>query len=302
MRPAARGRFSTVVIDRIPGTVSGMRYEERPGPPQLRHSVSRFWFLEVPRLRQFEKILPLPFVHVILNLSHPYSIYDRSGTPTTVDEAFISGIQSEYLVIESPPLIRHVGIELRPAGLGAVTRATGPDVAGRVRDARPLIPGLGALIEGLRSDLVRDDESLPRRALERVDDFLTSAEASIPDPVAEAAVTAIETSRSPQIADIAQQVGVSQRSLLERFRAATGATPKAYAQLWRFHRFVNELSRTAGRPNWASLAVDAGYYDQPHVIRAFRRFSGWTPEEYRRRVAEFGADAAHFVPLDDVRA
>jgi len=36
------------------------------------------------------------------------------------------------------------------------------------------------------------------------------------------------------------------------------------------------------------------------VIRTFRRFSGYTPAEYLRRVKEFGPEAASFVPLDEV--
>ncbi len=274
-----------------------MRYEERPAPSGLEQSVSRIWFLEAPRLRRFEKILPLPFVHVIVNLSDSYAIYDRAGHPTPVDDAFVSGIQSEYLVIESPPIIRHVGIELRPAGLGALSDASAEAVAGRVGDARTVVPGLDRLVADLRGEPATPD--FPDRALAHVTRFLTSRGAP-PDAVVVAALDAIHGDPSLPIAGIAQRVRVSERTLLSRFRAATGVTPKAYAQLWRFHRFVNELAETPGRPDWAGLAAESGYYDQPHVIRAFRRFSGWTPAEYRRRVAEFGPDAAHFVPLDEV--
>jgi methylphosphotriester-DNA--protein-cysteine methyltransferase len=77
-------------------------------------------------------------------------------------------------------------------------------------------------------------------------------------------------------------------------------TPKAYAQLWRFHRFVSMVQADQDAPDWAGIAAVAGFYDQPHVIRAFRRFSGWTPAEYHRRVAEFGPEAASFVPLDEI--
>lgn len=277
-----------------------MRYEERPAPPHLAHAVSRVWFLDTPRVRRFEKILPLPFVHVIINLSSAYTIYDRAGEPTAVGEAFVSGIQSGYLVIESPPRIRHVGIELRPAGLMALTHARGADATGQVRDARELIPGIVPLTASLRHELDGDDDALPDRLIRHIDEFLTHGYTGVRDTVAEGAVAALELFPTQPIARIAEGLGVSQRSLLARFRRATGVTPKAYAQLWRFHRFVNELAATSGRPDWASLAVEAGFYDQPHVIRAFRRFSGWTPAEYRRRIAEFGEDAAHFVPLDTV--
>lgn len=93
------------------------------------------------------------------------------------------------------------------------------------------------------------------------------------------------------IGDLATAIGVSHRTLIARFRDATGLTPKAYAQVWRFHRFVAAVQENGEAPDWAGLAATSGCYDQPHVIRAFRRFSGWTPAEYYRRVVEFGPDA-----------
>ena len=49
----------------------------------------------------------------------------------------------------------------------------------------------------------------------------------------------------------------------------------------RFHGVVASLDRGAP-PNWAFLAIDAGYYDQAHMIRDFRQFAGITPGAYLR--------------------
>jgi len=298
-----------------------VEYEERPAPPGLERLVSRMWFLEVPPVRRFEKILPLPFVHLIVNLSQPYAVVDRSGTATQVGDAFISGIQTEYLVIEPPPLIRHLGVELLPAGLGAVTDVGGPQIAGRVQDARPLVPGLSELVDELVGGFSELDESrAPKLALDRMTALLLSrhaarsSESPLPDPLVASALAALDEDPSRPISALA--VGVSQRTLLARFRAATGMSPKTYAQVLRFHRLVTSLATsssvgdgmghatsgtgTGSELGWAGVATGSGYYDQPHVIRAFRRFCGWTPTEYTRRVDEFGSDAALFVPLDEV--
>ena len=115
----------------------------------------------------------------------------------------------------------------------------------------------------------------------------------------EAALAGLED-EDRAIGDLVALLPVSHRTVIARFRRATGLTPRDYAQLWRFHRFVTEVTAMTAPGDWASLAPLGGYYDQAHVIRAFRRFSGWTPTEYRRRVAEFGPAAASFVPLDEV--
>ena len=42
----------------------------------------------------------------------------------------------------------------------------------------------------------------------------------------------------------------------------------------------------AGELQWSAVAIDAGYFDQPHMNRASRRITGFAPEELRRRIAE----------------
>lgn len=34
------------------------------------------------------------------------------------------------------------------------------------------------------------------------------------------------------------------------------------------------------RPDWARLAADFGFADQPHLVREFKSFSGLTPAAY----------------------
>lgn len=272
-----------------------MIFEERPAPAGLEAAISRLWYLEVPRVREFEKILPLPYVHLIVNLSDPYLVHDRAGVATRVDDAFVSGIQSEYLVIASPPTIRHIGVELRAGGLGLVTRAPGGTVAGAVVPLESLMAGAAELVHALRS------APAPERALDLLADAMARRGASWRgDPVVEHTLRAVHEDRRLHLGETAVRAGVSHRTLVTRFRRAAGVTPSAYAQIWRFHRFVTTLPQQPLAPDWAALAPEGGYYDQPHVVRAFRRFSGWTPTEYLRRVEQFGPDAAGFVPLDEV--
>lgn len=270
-----------------------MIFDHHPVPPELEGIVAELWCLEMPRTRQYEKILPQPFAHLIVNLSTPYRLFDRDGVAATVSDAFISGMRTEYLVIESPDLIRHVGASFTPTGLARLTGASSLAV-NDVVDARALLADVDPLVARLRQA-----PNLPG-ALAQLSSFLVSDLPTPPDMIADAAAALLREHPDIRIGDLVKRLGVSHRSVIAHFRAATGLNPKVFAQLVRFHRFVEAVSTGADPADWTGVAADVGYYDQPHVIRAFRRFTGWTPSEYRALIAEFGPAEALFVPLDEV--
>ncbi|WP_299936736.1 AraC family transcriptional regulator [uncultured Pelagimonas sp.] len=77
------------------------------------------------------------------------------------------------------------------------------------------------------------------------------------------------------IHDLAAQLGLSERQLNRRFAAQVGLPPKLYASIIRFHRalrLIRDLGLSA-----SEAAYEAGYSDQAHLIRSFRRFGGFSP-------------------------
>ncbi len=74
---------------------------------------------------------------------------------------------------------------------------------------------------------------------------------------------------------LSTEVGWSRRRLEMRFRDQIGLPPKSIARIFRFHRAVHLLTHS-GRP-WADVAVECGYWDQAHLNRDFRMFSGRSP-------------------------
>lgn len=73
-----------------------------------------------------------------------------------------------------------------------------------------------------------------------------------------------------------ESLPVSVRTLQRRFLAVTGLQLQTYQQIERA-RYAAGLLR-AGKPLLA-VALEAGYYDQPHLSRSCSRFLGQTPGE-----------------------
>lgn len=96
------------------------------------------------------------------------------------------------------------------------------------------------------------------------------------------------------IARMNQKIGYSQKHFTSIFKKAVGLTPKAYLRIMRFQKAVTSIERLSpDEIDWAGMAHDCGYYDQPHFIHDFRHFSGFTPEDYARRKCQY----LNYVPV-----
>lgn len=94
-----------------------------------------------------------------------------------------------------------------------------------------------------------------------------------------------DPSANHTIASLAQTTSLSERSLLRRFKQATGKTPLAYLQLLRVEGARSRLELT--KDNFEQISWDMGYRDVAAFRHIFKRALGLTPSQYRRR---FGAE------------
>jgi AraC-like DNA-binding protein len=86
---------------------------------------------------------------------------------------------------------------------------------------------------------------------------------------------------------LAAAVGLSPFQLIRQFNRATGMPPHAHLVRARLHAAIRLLRRDVPL---SEAAVDAGFYDQSALSRAFRRVYGITPGQYvhaRRAGANF---------------
>ncbi len=73
-----------------------------------------------------------------------------------------------------------------------------------------------------------------------------------------------------------------ERTLERRFRAATGLTQGAVRQIGRARAAATLLASGAAVE---TAVVDLGYFDEPHLARALRRYVGRTPGSCARAAA-----------------
>jgi AraC-like DNA-binding protein len=83
-----------------------------------------------------------------------------------------------------------------------------------------------------------------------------------------------------RVDSVAKRLGVTPRHLRRVFTESIGIGPKDFARTVRLQRAVRRAETST---NWGRIAVDAGYYDQAHLIADFRELVGLTPGAFAKR-------------------
>lgn len=135
--------------------------------------------------------------------------------------------------------------------------------------------GLPAKLDRIQDQLA-EAKNHPQR-VRLVEDFLLARVANTrPDALVSAAVSRIEeTQAMTRIEEVSRWVGLSQSALERRFRRVVGTSPRRFASIVRLQHVLRLRAR--GK-DFTTIAHAAGYCDQPHFIKDFRKFTGVAPE------------------------
>lgn len=82
-----------------------------------------------------------------------------------------------------------------------------------------------------------------------------------------------------QIKELNKQLYISQSPLEKRFRKVVGTSPKKFASIVRFNSILNNLKNSK---SLIEISYENNYFDQSHFIKDFQKFTGETPEKFKR--------------------
>lgn len=186
----------------------------------------------------------------------------------------IAGFQSFRSDLASSGAMSGVSARLSPLGLNVFRKGIAKECAERRVDCRDVFPKYA--IEKIEDDLERIGTSEERVVY--IERFLHSIFCPENDDLVIRHVIErlFAAKGNVRIKDLANDTGLSRRTLERRFVDLVGATPKKVSRVIRLRNTI--MARTQ-LPSWADVAYSLGYYDQSHMIHDFLELYGVTPEK-----------------------
>ncbi|MBL8525175.1 MAG: helix-turn-helix transcriptional regulator [Betaproteobacteria bacterium] len=263
-----------------------MFYTELPPHQSLAHLIRCIWVFDASGVsgngEDTQRIVPDGHPELVLHYGDRFAEISDDNIATTQSRLVFAGQISRQLVLRPGTNAGVIGVRFHPAG------------------ARALL-GM-AMVENtdMRLDLTsvwaRDSEHLLDEVhsagdvfakVRVVEKFLMqrlSQSRIAPDAAVAHCVNLLRNaSTTLTIDDLAAQSGLSSRQLERRFLHEVGIPPRLLASIFRFRRLFDAVEQEEASPGrWAGAAFAAGYFDQAHMIRDFKRFAGQPPQAFYR--------------------
>jgi AraC-like DNA-binding protein len=175
--------------------------------------------------------------------------------------------------------LRWVAVRFRP---GTARGALGLPLD-RLRDGRLRLSELWPEADALAARVAAAARLSPRGGARALAEGLAARleRAPAPDPLVAAATEHLVRGTSASIAVLSRRLGVTRQHLARRFREEVGHGPKLLARVLRLRRALVLLQAAEARP-LAQVALEAGYFDQPHMNLDLRALAGTTARQLRR--------------------
>jgi len=239
------------------------------------------------RLPALDKKLIVPNANFKLTLTCRNGIVARIDDKTFIqseNQLSLSGLIDSPVMLD-PQEDAQTGtiiIEFNPLGAYRLFHLSYTEVKNQIVEVSDLF---GSRIEELKSQLAEAGTlSLKLQLLQHF--LIRQLEKAAPDPIYDYCINRISDSKGLiTVAQLEKETGYSSRWLHTKFSEHLGTGPKNLAEIVRFKQFY-EVYSTGVNLQKLKDHIYHYYHDQSHFIRAFKRFTGFTPTDLQNSMNE----------------
>ena len=267
--PGTPGQRRPVILQAADPKVRNVEYREFPVPAAVAHLIHCTWVLRGAGPARPMPVVPDGRAEIVVHLGEPF----REGGAAQ-DAVMVSGQITRPLMLIPPPESLGAGFRLTTAGAGTLLPME--DLTDRVLPLREIRPALArAILDAFAGRGFAD------AGRDRVTALLAGYSSHQPSETTRNLVRLLERRPAATLKAARDPSGFSTRTLQRRFREEVGMPAGLLRRIIRFRRAFRLLSSIRPR-QLAAAAAAAGYFDQSHLIRDFRRFAGSSPARFFR--------------------
>ncbi|WP_350285002.1 AraC family transcriptional regulator [uncultured Croceitalea sp.] len=202
------------------------------------------------------------------------SLYSKNSLPAS----FVFGQVSEYQDFFVDGSTSVVIVLLQPLGLFALTGIRSSTFTNRIEEASLI---LGKEISGLHERLFFSSNAIEMIGLlnsffvEKFDGLACDHNPYVSSFIS----LALQKKGNVLVKDVCSQLGLNERKVQRLFSEQIGITPKKLLNNIRLHFFIG-LTKHRDQNSLTNIGLEAGYYDQAHLIREFKKTVGFNPSTY----------------------
>ena len=269
------GSPTRVLYKRASVTDTEFQYDEIGPPATLASHVRCIWRLRGPasEAAPAEPIVPDGCVEIVLNLADPFIRHTEGGASHSQSLRLVTGQLSRAITIAPSGRMDLWGIRFHPWAAAAFLNVQGTELRDRMLTLSDVSRSLDAALDPV-VDAATDEDR--RRALMTA---LTTHDRTIRpvDPVLPELVSAIANQRELlSVRELARGAGLGTRRVQAVFAERVGMSPKMLMRISRFQRALR-IARRRADLSWSAVAMEAGYYDQPHLNHDCQEIAGCAP-------------------------
>lgn len=255
-----------------------MEYREfLPTPPPLRAFIECYWsaVADQPPFQPQEALIPDGTIELMFNFGDTYQhLFHKNGV-AEVKRGHVIGIRRKALYITQASRQDFFCVRFKPGGTFPFFGIPACQFADTILSLDDLLPDV---YRDLECRLYATKAPMQRVAL--LNNFFLDQLRDLPAQwKTSSRFIATMEAKSMSVGQAMRTLQFNYKKLERHLKAATGLTPEEYLKIRRFNYAVKTMYAGQYR-NMTEVGYHAGYYDQSHFIRDFKRLSGQTPLQF----------------------
>jgi len=257
---------------------------QKPQDTFLSTLVDSYFYIDIPvdtLSETQEYVMPFPRITFGYFFNHPFMVTNHDLEECETVDMAISRISTHKItVLPLTDRIKIIGAHAKPYILAYLTEVP----IGKLPWLINTVDLFGTTAQSFREKILQCHQ--PEEMFAQVEQVFLNTLLNRNFQTVTKAVDLIEKYEGNiKLAEVADHLGVTDRTLRGQFHKHIGCAPKDFIQLVQLKKSVHQMSATDD--SLTDITYDNSYFDQAHFIKTFKKITGKPPKEIRKQMPNF---------------